>query len=89
MSTTVNQVGTQQSQSLAFKSKNKKAFAALEKLTNTTQEDALKQLTQKLALEDIRKPVSEEAYVAAHQKAGDFIKQQKLTEILAKDIYKK
>ncbi len=85
MSITVNPVQTQQSQGLAFKAKNKKAFEALEKLANRMPEDAIKQL----ALKDIRKPVSGEAYVAAHQKAGEFIKQKKLIETLTKAIYKK
>lgn len=85
MSITVNPVQTQQSQSLAFKAKNKKVFEALEKLTNRMPEDAIKQL----ALKDIRKPVSGDAYVAAHKKAGEFIKQQKLIETLTKVIYKK
>ena len=66
---TINPVVTPQPQSMAFKGKNKKVFDALEKLTNTMPDEALKQA----ALKDIREPVSEEAYASAHKKAAKIL----------------
>ena len=100
---TINPVVTPQPQSMAFKGKNKKVFDALEKLTNTMPDEALKQA----ALKDIRKPVSVEAYASAHKKAAEILDTLKNREALmgnkdflkgvndylvkgaAKDIYKK
>ena len=84
--TTINPVVTTQAQALAFRGGQKKSVEILEKLVKDIPDEALMQT----ALKDIRKPVSDEAYVAAHNKAGEFLGalnkggQKKSEEILGK-----
>ncbi len=84
---TINPAVTLQTQTPAFRGGQKKSVEVIGNLVKNIPDNTLMQT----ALKDIRKPVSEEAYAAAHKKAGKFVEtvNERLAKGAAKDIYKK